>query len=56
MLGLAFAKRVVNLWTDELTIDRRGVTLNFSAVSRSLGKIIKASRNVDTTLTVIVDL
>jgi len=56
ILGLLFAERFVKWWTEELTMEMRGVVLNCRAVSWSLGRRRRASRKVETTFVVMVDL
>ena len=46
----------VTKWTSELTIVRFGMMLNLRPVSCSFGNMRRASRNVETTLTVTVIL
>ena len=56
MLGWDLADRSTKWWTEELTIEIRGVVWKVWAEERSLGRSRRARRKVEITLTVIVDL
>ena len=56
MLGWDLAVRSTKWWTEELTIEMRGVVWKVWAEERSLGSSKRARRKVEITLMVIVDL
>jgi hypothetical protein len=56
ILGFALAVRSTKWWTEELTMEMRGVMKNCWAEERSFGRRRRARRKVETTLTVMDDL